>query len=421
MPGTTRSLRGALDALFGLLLVFTVASALATGEPGAWLVTTCAVIFGGVYAIGRVRIVIIDDVDAPRGENWPERLWMLGLLISWTALLGQSQSALWIAFPLMFMQMHVLGLRWGTSVVILTTVVAVFGALSAGLAPLGSILGPALGAGVAIGVVRGLEAVVREAQQRLVIIDELKRTRAELTAAEGARATIAERERLAREIHDTLAQGFSSIGLLLRAVATELDHGSTQSIAAARVHIDTAQQAVAENLLEARHVVRALAPPALDAANLLSALQRLAERSSQAGPVDVQLQVSGEPRELPAPVETALLRIAQSALANVLQHAQAQRAGITVTFYPHAVTLDVVDDGHGFDPEALIDDDGAGSAGGFGITAMRSRVAELGGTLELESAPYPLGRRSDSASTPTHHIGTALVVQIPLPSSADED
>ncbi len=414
MPGTTRSLRGALDALFALLLVFLIVSTLASGAQGAWLTVTFAVLFSAIYVAGRVLVVSFDDVDAPRGERWPERVWMLALLISWALLLVRSDIGLWIAFPLMFLQMHVLGLRWGTRVVILTTVVAIYGALSAGLAPLGSVLGPALGAGVAIGVVRGLEAVVREAQQRLVIIDELTRTRAELAAAEGARATVLERERLAREIHDTLAQGFSSIGLLLRAVETELDHGSAQSIAAAREHVGMAQQAVAENLLEARHVVRALAPPALDAANLLGALQRLAERSGQSGAATVQLEVSGEPRELPAPVETALLRIAQSAMANVLQHANAQRARLTVTFYPDAVTLDVVDDGQGFDPAAFTDDGASLGGGGFGIIAMRSRVAELGGTLELESAPSLVTGAPHAVSDPIDRIGTALVVQLPL-------
>lgn len=423
MLGTTRALRGALDALLAVLVVLSVVSALVSDADRSWLPAGCAVLFGGLYAFGRLRINMADDVDAPRGDSWPPWLWMLLLLVSWAVLLMLSDIALWIAFPLMFLQMHVLGPRRGPLVVSLTTVVAVFGALSAGLAPLGSVLGPALGAAVAIGVVRGLEAVVREAQKRLIIIDELTRTRADLTAIESERATIAERARLAREIHDTLAQGFSSIGLLLRSVDRELGVGSPESIAAARAHVDTAQQAVAENLLEARHVVRALAPPALDAANLLGALERLAGRTTQPGVLLVQLEVSGEPRELPAPVETALLRIAQSAVANVVQHAQASRARLTVTFYADSVTLDVVDDGRGFGPDAPVEpDDASGVVGGFGITAMQSRVADLGGTLELESTPLGVARsgRTVTSAAPTDRIGTALMVQLPLLRDEEE-
>lgn len=413
MVTTTRSLQVALDALLGMLVVLTVATALGRNDDRAWLQALCAVIFGGLYAAGRQRIKIADDVDAPRGQLWPAGAWMVALLILWAVLLALIDIALWIAFPLMFLQMHVLGPRRGPVAVAFTTLVATYGAISSGLAPVGSILGPILGAGVAVGVVLGLEAVVRESQERLEIIDELTRTRAELAAAEGERATIAERERLAREIHDTLAQGFSSIGLLLRAADRALETSAPDAAVSARSYIATAQDAVHENLVEARRVVRALAPPALDAANLVSAIERLAARASQAGKLEVRSLVSGEPRELPAPVETALLRIAQSAIANVVQHAGARRAQITITFYDRGITLDVVDDGVGFDPTTVV----PSAAGGFGITAMRSRVAELGGTLELESTPvgaHTPGIGGGPASS-GGRIGTALVVQLPLP------
>ena len=169
--------------------------------------------------------------------------------------------------------------------------------------------------------------------------------------------------------------------------------------------------------------MRDLAPADLESATLVGALERVAERTALASGDDlrVTVDVSGRPRPLPVPVETALLRIAQSALANVVQHAGASRAAVTLSFLGDAVALDVVDDGRGFDPLALPgprpgadggsavgpEERGDGATGaatppprsGFGLTAMRSRVAELGGTFSLETEPG---------------AGTALAVHLPL-------
>ena len=167
--------------------------------------------------------------------------------------------------------------------------------------------------------------------------------------------------------------------------------------------------------------MRALAPPALDSANLIGALERLAARTRVTAGIAVTMAVSGQPVELPAPIETALLRIAQSALANVVAHAGATRVGLTVTFHDCEVSLDVVDNGCGFDPGSVR----ASLTGGFGITAMRSRVAELGGCLTIESGPEAhtqsasasgLRSGSDAEEEPRSVIGTALAVQIPLPA-----
>lgn len=416
---TTRSLQFALDVLLGALVVLTIVGAFGGGGGQEWLIVACAAVFGALYSEGRRRINTPDDVDAPRGALWPAGAWIWALIAVWAALLALVDAALWIAFPLMFLQMHVLGPRRGPIAVAVTVLIAGWGGLTSGLAPVGSVLGPVLGAGVAVGVVLGLEAVVRESAERLRIIEELTRTRADLAAVEGERATIAERERLAREIHDTLAQGFSSIGLLLRAADRDLGQATPESVRSARAHVATAQQAVHENLVEARRVVRALAPPALDAANLVAAIERLAERTSVPGGLQVLVEVTGDQRELPAPVETALLRIAQSAVANVVQHAYASRAQITVTFYTEGITLDVVDDGIGFDPAAVT----RSATNGFGILAMRSRVAELGGTLELESSPVHAGGTNSNGAEdnnrPGARIGTALVVQVPLPTQEE--
>lgn len=390
-----RGLQVGLDVLVGALLVLLVGTTLADGQAHVGVLALAVVSFAGVYAAGRISVRVSDrSVDAPRGQLWPGGAWVIALVATWAGLLLLSDAALWIAFPLMFWQMHVLGPPRGVLAVIGTTVLAVGGALHNGLTPVGSVFGPVVGAAVAVAVVLGLEAVVRESQQRQAVIAELTRTRSELARAEREQATAQERERLAREIHDTLAQGFSSINLLLRAADRSLEDGDVPT---ARERIAVARDAAHENLDEARRVVGALAPSGLEATSLTGALERLAAQSTQRSGIDWHVRVTGEPRALPLTVEATLLRVAQSAAANVVQHSGATRADLTVTYLDDGVALDVVDDGCGFDPGVRE----TAATGGFGLTAMRSRLTELGGTLTVESSS---GERS----------GTALAVYVPL-------
>ncbi len=431
-----------LVALVGLAVGSRWAEALSTGglDAGAWCALACGLALLAVYGVGRSRINVRDTaVDAPRGAWWPTGAWVAALIVGWALLLLLTPVALWIAFPLMFLEMHVLGPRRGIVAVAATTACAIGGAILGGQQLVGSILGPTFGGLVAIAVVLGFETIVRESQGRQELIDDLVRTRADLAASEREAAVATERERLAREIHDTLAQGFSSIELLLRAADSSLEEvvapgafapgapGPTAA-RAARGYVTQSRLAAQQNLAEARRFVRDLAPADLESATLVGALERVADRTALAagGGLTVTVEASGQARPLPVPVETALLRIAQSALANVVQHAGASRAAVTLSFLGDAVALDVVDDGHGFDPRrvgaarraAAVPDptrdarsavgqgDGEPGAGdtpatrsGFGLTAMRSRVAELGGTFSLETAP---GK------------GTALAVHLPL-------
>lgn len=268
----------------------------------------------------------------------------------------------------------------------------------------GAFLGPLLGGAVAVATVLGYQALYRESERRRELIEELITTRAELAAAERGAGILAERERLAREIHDTLAQGLSSIQLLLRAAERALSEAgsagapaSPASSDAALAHIARAREAAQENLAEARRFVRALTPPDLEHGSLAGALERLC--SGVPGP-RVRFSLSGTPRVLPTPYEVALLRIAQSALANVVRHARAGRAEITLTFMDASVTLDIVDDGHGFDPSSAASAASGPGDGGFGLPAMRSRAETLGGLFTVESAPGQ---------------GTAVAVTLPLP------
>ncbi|RSS47754.1 sensor histidine kinase [Streptomyces sp. WAC07061] len=381
----TRVLRLCLHALLLGLLALASARAVAGSAPRAGWVTGLCVLLAAVYAAG-VRAPAVHRSARAAG------LWLAGVGAVWAALLVLSPDGLWVAFPLYFLQLHLLRLRWALAAVGVTACAAIGGFLAHGgaLTP-GAFLGPLLGGAVAVATVLGYQALYRESERRRELIEELIATRAELAAAERGAGILAERERLAREIHDTLAQGLSSIQLLLRAAERALPED-----APAADHIARARQAAQDNLAEARRFVRALTPPDLEHGSLAAALERLC--SGAPGP-RVRFSVSGAPRALPTPYEVALLRIAQSALANVVRHAGAGRAEITLTFMDSSVTLDVVDDGRGFDPAGVA----AGGDGGFGLPAMRARAQSLGGLFTVESDPGQ---------------GTAVAVTLPLPVEA---
>jgi len=202
--------------------------------------------------------------------------------------------------------------------------------------------------------------------------------RSRLEAA-GARAVAAEeRNRLAREIHDTLAQGLAGIVAQLQAARTASATGRER-------HLDTAAELARSTLVEARRSVQALRPEPLEGARLPDALADVAARWAEVSGVPAAVTTTGTPRQLHPEVEIALLRTGQEALANVGKHASASRVGVTLSYMEDVVTLDVRDDGIGFDlaglPEAVAD------GSGFGLTGMRQRVGRVAGRLEIESAP----------------------------------
>ncbi|MEV6240432.1 sensor histidine kinase [Lentzea sp. NPDC051838] len=324
-------------------------------------------------------------------------LWLAVVGVGWLVLLVLSADAVWLAFPWYFLQLHLLSRRWGLAAVVTTALVAITGySAHTGFAPAVAI-GPLLGAAVAVAVVWGYQK-----QHRL--IEELVSTRASLAEAQHNAGVLAERERLASEIHDTLAQGLSSIQLLLRAAERALPASPSKAAG----YVDQARRSAVDNLAEARRFVAALAPPALDDSSLADALERLCATTSAQHPVIVRFHLTGDPVSLPATHEAALLRIAQSALANTVRHAHARTADVTLSFLGDQVAVDVVDDGTGFtageNKGSGPTDTGSGpvdSGTGFGLTSMRARAQSLGGTFAVES-------------TPGH--GTALAARLPLTS-----
>ncbi|WP_078607017.1 sensor histidine kinase [Streptomyces flavidovirens] len=383
-----RALRLCLHALLGGLIALAAVKAVADDAPHASAVVLAALTTAVVYTVGALS----PAVDrSPRAAA----VWLAALGLAWLILLGLSRDGLWAAFPLYFLQLHLLPMRWGLTAVAATAAAAIAGFVLHGPAVTpGSFLGPLLGAAVAVATVLGYQALYRESERRRELIDELLAAREDLAAAERTAGTLAERERLAREIHDTLAQGLSSIQLLLRAAERTLPVG-----APAAAHVRRAREAAQDNLAEARRFVQALTPPGLEQGSLAAALERLCAATPAPA---VRFGVSGTPVPLPTAYEVALLRVAQSALANTVRHARAARAEITLSFMETSVALDVVDDGEGFDPLAP----GLREGGGFGLPAMRSRARSLGGTLSVESAPGQ---------------GTAVAITLPLPSADPGD
>ncbi|SCE75725.1 Signal transduction histidine kinase [Micromonospora viridifaciens] len=206
-----------------------------------------------------------------------------------------------------------------------------------------------------------------------------------------------ERQRMAREIHDTLAQGLTGIITQLEAAEQTRDRSADW-----RRHVDNALALARESLTEARRSVRALRPEPLETARLPDALAELTERWSTINGVRGEMSTTGDPRPLHPEIEVTLLRAAQEALANVARHAGAARVGLTLSYMADVVTLDVRDDGVGFD---VAEQSGTPRRpdGGYGLTAMRQRVARVGGELAVESEPG--GGTAVSASVPALHGG----------------
>lgn len=306
--------------------------------------------------------------------------WCLALLVVWAVLLWATADAVWVAFPLFFVFLHVLPRVAGLVAVAVTTAAAVAAyGWHDRLVP-ASVIGPLIGAGVAVGTVWAFEAVFRESQQRQRLIEELTATREELDQTQRLAGATAERERLAREIHDTLAQGLTSIQLLLRAAQRDLvaDPG------AAGERLEMARAAAQENLDEARRFVRDLPPTQLERGTLPQAVRAVTRNAARRSGIPVRFVVEGDERPVPAAASAALLRIAQSALGNALEHAAAERIGVTLTYMDQSVSLDVVDDGCGFEPARGRAGDGDR---GFGLPTMRSRAEAAGGHLSVESTP----------------------------------
>ena len=191
-----------------------------------------------------------------------------------------------------------------------------------------------------------------------------------------------ERQRMAREIHDTLAQGFTGIITQLEAAKRIRQHPEQW-----QMHVDQAQRLARESLVEARRSVQALRPAPLDHSRLPEAIATTAQRWSETAAIPLTVGTIGEPLPLLAEIEVTLFRVAQEALTNVAKHAQASRVGVTLSYLDDLVLLDVRDDGVGFCIDAVNANGASAEREGFGLSAMRQRVRQVAGTLTIESTP----------------------------------
>ncbi|ASR02170.1 Sensor histidine kinase LiaS [Gordonia rubripertincta] len=379
--------------LFFLLLSVGIVRAVADSDHPAPVVSLAAVVAAwylcGIWFVRRRGLENGEPIERRLGQ-----LWFAVLVVGWLMLMLADANFVWLAFALFFLCFPLFSTPIALTVTAVLTGAAIAATLWHGTTnTAASIVGPVFGAAAAAGMAVVYQQLVRQSTQRQQLVDELTEAHRELldaqdelVALQRETGALAERSRLARDIHDTLAQGFSSILLLSRAG----QRGPGDPTAIFTQIAETAQQ----NLVEARRVVEALAPAALETAPLQSALRRLLDQLQRQTGITAELITDGETMSPIMDYDVALLRVAQSALANVRLHSQARRVRATLSYSSDEVRLDIVDDGIGFDQR---------EAGGFGLRSMRDRLAELGGTLVVESAPGD---------------GTAVAATLPIGRSA---
>jgi signal transduction histidine kinase len=241
-----------------------------------------------------------------------------------------------------------------------------------------SLLNAGFGIGLAFVYGRFANTIIDQSQERAELIGQLEATRAELASVHHEAGTLAERQRLAGEIHDTLAQGFSSVIMLLQAAETGLGPDAPEP---ARRQISLAAETARENLAEARGLVAALAPADLGSENLPGALRRVTERLGAETGIEATFTEDGEPRPLPATLDVVLLRVAQETLANVRKHAEARTVRVSLRYADAMVSLQISDDGRGF----AVD----GATNGYGLRGMRERLGQVNGRIEVTSGAGP--------------------------------
>lgn len=413
-PGTApilAFLRVSLHVLFAVLLavgVARIALELERTDQTLWAGVLLSALLGWVYFVGTYlehRVAADKPVPHSLAGFVSERgsyIWLALVLLLWVGLVLLHQDFVWLAFPLYFLVLHVLHRRpWlGYLLVGLTAAVV-------GIGPVlhrvpfaaAQLLGPTIGAAVAVIFWLIYRALYQQNQAQQTALVELRRTRDELASSQRTAGRLAERERLAREIHDTLAQGFSSIVLCSRAAQQ-----APEAAERARL-LGLIESTASANLNEARSVIAGLASADTDISVFLAELARLCEQTGQlpgggarrGDQLSCRLVVDGEPYPLAPELQRLIRRISQASLANIVQHASAANAVLTLGFQPDRLTVDVFDDGIGMD---------TGHEPGFGLRTLHARVAEAGGTVNIESCPGE---------------GTVVAVQLPRQPQNEPD
>ncbi|HLR93055.1 MAG TPA: sensor histidine kinase [Jiangellaceae bacterium] len=391
--GTVRAMEIGQHLIAAVLTVIGVIRAIGVGVAPA-----AAIIAGVAILVWHVAGTILPS----KVHSWPLVVgWLIGFALVWAAAVAVSAEFVWVAFLLWLLAGHLLPLRWGLVFSIAVFVLVVTAPmLHYGTTSYADVFGPLIGGIFAFGISRGYLQLLHDAAERERLVASLTRAQREmaelqdeLALAQRHSGAIAERTRISRDIHDTVAQGLSSIRLLAHAEANR-----TNDFSAMRT-LGQVETLAGDSLADVRRIVAALAPAQLEEDALPAALQRMLDRLHEETGLHAELHVDDTLPILPTEVEVALLRTAQSALGNVRLHASASRVVMSLIDAEDAVRLDIIDDGTGFDVTAWEQASNGPSSSSYGLQFMRSRLRELGGGLDVESA---LGE------------GTAISVHLPI-------
>ncbi|MFF3483881.1 sensor histidine kinase [Streptomyces sp. NPDC002701] len=372
----------AQHALFAVVLVLSVLGALAGTDPTAG---TALLRIGP--AVG-LAVWYAYWIALRGGTGRPPLPYLVGALAAWVAMSVVDFALLPVAVAVL--APYWLRRAWWSA----GGVLVLGGAWSwqrfttDGPADVRTLTGCALGVALAVTITCYVATLDHESHRRQRLLDELTAAQAERAAAERQAGTLAERQRLAREVHDTLTQGFASIAMLLDAARDDLPPASP----AAR-RVGQAMRTARDNLAESRRLVHALRPAPLDGTHLAEAVRELTARLAEETGIEAYTIVTGRPVALAAGSEGEVLRIVQEALTNARRHARAESVSVTLSYLGDVLAVDVQDDGSGFAPAAR--------HAGIGLTTMRERAAALDGTFTLESVAGE---------------GTTVAVTVPLPT-----
>jgi signal transduction histidine kinase len=360
------------EILFMVAFIVTIVFVVLDGGTGvadkAVAITLLTVCAGAYLAVGR-RAIKGDDYDIRGGLIYAG--FIVVAFVPATIVAPASSFALFALCPHAFMLLRP---RWALVAVLVLNVSPAIRFLVRPALDLASFLTfmATCAMAVTFALVFGpwVTRIIHQSAERAELIDELEASRAEVERLSRERGALAERERLAGEIHDTLAQGFTSIIMLIQAAEAQADPSR---------HLALAVRTARENLDEARGLIASLTPAPLDGSTLEEALGRITARLGEELTMPVAFATEGASRALPPGIEVVLIRAAQEGLANVRKHAAASSAGVRLRYGEREVVLTVRDDGAGFD--------GPAPGEGYGLRAMRSRVEHAGGTLDIGSAP----------------------------------
>lgn len=375
---TARTMEIGQHAIAVVLTVISGLRAITAGAPVLVVVAVSLVLLAW-YGFGAVRAARSGSVDLAR---W----WLLVLAAIWLLMLVVSAEFIWVAFLLWLLAGHLFSLRIAvvfTAVTYLATVAAPL--IHHGRVSTPAVIGSLIGAVFALGLSRGYIELLREGRRREKLLQSLEAAHRslldvqdELALTQRHAGEIEERTRVSRDIHDTVAQEISSIRLIAHAEADR-----TTDAHAAQV-LRQVEDLAAQGSRDVRRIIAALAPAELEDAALPAAIGRLLSRLESDTTILADLTVDESWPALPAEAEVALLRTAQSALANVRQHAQATRVRVSLSDLGDSIRMDIVDDGVGLaDPQTRT----RKTDSGFGLDFIASRMRELGGELDIETAP----------------------------------